>query len=183
MNRKGVKQIIFQCQNEIYGTITESLLYYNYFRKSLEDEGCEFNPYDLSVTKRIIKDSQINVCFHIDYCKLSHNIPEVVGKKATWLKQEYETIFEYGSGEMTIHQGKVHNYLGMTLEYTNSGTVKVSIIDYIDVIIAAFDETDPRGRGIKTSAVPEVLYKVDEDCENLSPDKAKMFHNLVSKTL
>ena len=71
----------------------------------------------------------------------------------------------------------------MTLNYTEGGTVKVSMIDYIDEIIAAFNKADPRGHGIKTSAAPEDLYKVDEDCENLIPDKANMFHNLVAKTL
>ena len=40
---------------------------------------------------------------------------------------------------MTFHQGKVHNYLGMTLDYTKVGTVKVRMIDYIDEIIAVFD--------------------------------------------
>ena len=42
---------------------------------------------------------------------------------------------------------------------------------------------DPSNSGTKSSAAPENLFKVDEDCENLSPDKAKVFHNLVAKTL
>ena len=42
---------------------------------------------------------------------------------------------------------------------------------------------DPSNSGTKSSAAPENLFKVDEDCENLSPDKAKGFHNLVAKTL
>ena len=33
---KGVKQLIVQCQNEIYSTITTSLIYYKNFRKILE---------------------------------------------------------------------------------------------------------------------------------------------------
>ena len=82
---------------------------------------------------------------------------------------------------MTVHQGKVHNYPGMTLDYTEGGTVKFSMIYYIDEIIAAFDKAEPRGRGINTIAVPEDIYKIDEDCENISPYKAKMFHNLVTK--
>ena len=36
-DRKGVKQIIVHFQNEIYGTMTASLIYYNNFRNSLED--------------------------------------------------------------------------------------------------------------------------------------------------
>ena len=62
-------------------------------------------------------------------------------------------------------------------------TVNVIIIDYIDEIIAVFDNSKQIGYGIKTRDAPEDLYKVDEYCEKLSPGKANMFHNLVAKTL
>ena len=84
---------------------------------------------------------------------------------------------------MTFHRGKVHNYLKMTIDYTEGGTFKVSMIYYIDSIIAAFNDSDTRGHGIKTSAAPEDLYKFYEDCENLSSEKANIFHNIVSNTL
>ena len=57
----------------------------------------------------------------------------------------------------------VHNCLIMKLDYTEGGSVKVIVIYYIDEIIAAVDEAEPRGNGINISNVPEVLYKVDED--------------------
>ena len=75
-----------------------SLLCYKKFSKSLEYEGSEFNPYDPCVLNKIIKVSQINVCFHVDYYNLSHKSPQVVVKIITWIKQEYESIFKYGSG-------------------------------------------------------------------------------------
>ena len=34
-----------------------------------------------------------------------------------WFRQEYDTIFEDRSGKMSVSRGKVHEYLGMTLEY------------------------------------------------------------------
>ena len=74
----------------------------------------------------------MTVCFHVYNFKLSHNIPKVVGNTITCLKQEYESIFEDGSVEMTVQRGKIQNYLGMTLIYTEGVTVKVSMIDYID---------------------------------------------------
>ena len=83
--------------------MTASLLYYKNFRKSLQDEGYEFNPYDPCVANNIIKGSHMNVYLHVDDCKLSHNRPKLVGKTITWLKQEYERIFEDGSGEMTVY--------------------------------------------------------------------------------
>ena len=67
--------------------MTARILYYMKFRKSLEDEGYEFNPYDPFVTNKIIKFSQMNVCFRVDYCKLRHKIPKVVGKKIAWIKK------------------------------------------------------------------------------------------------
>ena len=42
---------------------------------------------------------------------------------------------------------------------------------------------DSVNKSTKSSAAPENLFKVDEDLEKLSPDKAKGFHNLVAKTL
>ena len=84
---------------------------------------------------------------------------------------------------MTFHQGKINKYLGMTLDYTEGGTVKARMIDYINAIISTFDKAEPRGRGIKTSAAPYDLYKLDECCEKLSPNKDKIFHNLVAKNL
>jgi hypothetical protein len=52
----------------------------------------------------------MTICFHVDDCKLSHRTPKVMDKMITWLRQEYESIFEDGSGEMTVSRGKVHTY-------------------------------------------------------------------------
>ena len=71
----------------------------------------------------------------------------------------------------------------MTLDYTVSGQVKITMLDYIEEILAAYDKAEPTGHGTKSSAAPDSLFKVNEDCEKLSPEKAKQFHNLVAKTL
>ena len=42
---------------------------------------------------------------------------------------------------------------------------------------------DPNNSGTKSSGAPENLFKVDEDCEKLSLDKAKGLHNLVVITI
>ena len=57
------------------------------------------------------------------------------------------------------------------------------MFDYLDEILEAFDKAAPGAKGIKSSSMPENLYKIDEDCEKLPPEKAKQFHNLVAKTL
>jgi hypothetical protein len=58
-----------------------------------------------------------------------------------WLQQEYESIFEDGSGRMTVRRGRVHKYLGMTLDYTICGQVNILMFDYIN----AFNKAEPKG--------------------------------------
>jgi hypothetical protein len=56
-------------------------------------------------------------------------------------------------------------------------------IDYVDKIITAFDKAEPKGGGMKTSAAPDSIFKVDKSCAKLAQNKAVEFHNLVAKTL
>ena len=183
VDKKGNKTLLVQCQNTIYGTMVASLLYYRKFTKSLTSIGFEINPYDPCVANKIIEGKQMTICFHVDDCKLSHRDSSVNDRMIEWLRQEYESIFEDGSGKMTVSRGKIHTYLGMTLDYTIPGLVKVSMFEYIDEILTAFEKAEPKGAGTKASAAPDNLFKVNEDCEKLSPKKAVQFHNLVAKTL
>ena len=60
-----------------------------------------------------------------------------------WLCQEYEIIFENGSGKMSVSRENIYEYLGMTLDYTVHGQVSTTIISYIEDILAAFDKVEP----------------------------------------
>ena len=183
MDKKGIKQLLVQCQNALYGMMVASLLYYHKFTKSLTDIGFEINPYDPCMANKMIEGEQMTICFHVDDCKLSHRKSKVTDWMIEWLRDKYESIFEDGSGKMAVSRGKIHKYLGMTLDYTIYGQVKITMFDYIDEILTAFEKAEPKGGGTKTSAASENLFKVDKDCEKLEPSKAVEFHNLVAKTL
>ena len=132
INKKGVKQLLLQCHNAIYGTMLASLLYYKKFVKSLLLIGFEINPYDPCIANKMINGKQMTICFHVNDCKLSHHDCKAVNDFIEWLHQEYESIFKDGSGKMMVSQGKVHTYLGMTLDYSTPGQVKISMFDYIE---------------------------------------------------
>jgi hypothetical protein len=118
-DKKGIKQLLVQCQNAIYGTMVTSLLYYQKFTNSLISISFEINPYDPCMANKMIEGKQMTICFHVNDCKLSHCNSKVNDRIIEWLHQEYESIFEDGSGKMTVSKGKVHTYLGMTLDYTH----------------------------------------------------------------
>ena len=71
----------------------------------------------------------------------------------------------------------------MTLDYTVRGQVQITMIDFLDEVLVAFDKAEPKGGGTKTSAAPENLFKVNEYCEKLPHSKTVQFHNLAEKTV
>jgi hypothetical protein len=44
----------------------------------------------------------MTILFHVDDCKLSHLKTKTMDRMIEWLRQEYESIFEDGSGKMTV---------------------------------------------------------------------------------
>jgi len=82
--------------------------------KSLTKQDFKLNPCDGCVTNKIVKGKQITICFHVDYCNISHKCTKVVDAMIKWLRAEYESTFKDGSGVMKVHRGKVHKYLGMS---------------------------------------------------------------------
>ena len=182
-DKKGVKQLLVQHQNALYGTMVASLLYYRKFTKRLTDIRFKINPYDPCVPNKMIDGKQMTICYHVDDCKLSHRRSKVNDLIIKCLRQEYESIFEDGFGNMTVSRGKVHKYLCMTLEYTVCGQGQIKMIDFLHKVLTAFDKAELKGVSKKTSAAPENLFKVNKDCEKLPNSKTVQFHNMVSKSL
>ena len=85
-------------------------------------------------------------------------------------RKEYESIFEDGSGKMNVKRGKVHEYLRTTIDYCEPGKAKVTMLNFVEEILTAFAKADPKSTGTKSSAAPENLFVVNEECEKLSTD-------------
>jgi hypothetical protein len=117
-NKSGQKVLIMECLNAVYGSMVAVMLYYKKLVKSLTKKGFKLNPYNGCVANKTVNGKQITICFHVDDCKISHESTKVVDESIDWLQAKYESIFEDGLGEMKVHRGKVHKYLGMSLGFT-----------------------------------------------------------------
>jgi hypothetical protein len=167
------------------------LLYYRKFADRLDQKKLIKNPYDPCVWNKIIKGKQCTICFHVDDCKISHVKSTVNSGIIAWLRQEYESIFTDNSGKMKVARGKVHVYVGMTLDFTVDRVVKVTMISYVDEIIQTWDkaceESQDGSQQVKhqriSTAAPEDLFKVDDDESKISPAMAKFFHSIIAMTL
>ncbi len=191
-DRKGAKMLLVEFMNAIYGTMIAGLLYYRKFTESLKCMKFIKNSYDPCTWNKVIKGKQCTICFHVDDCKILDVILKVIDNMIAWLHQEYKSIFTDGSGKMKVARGKVHKYLGMTLDFPASKVVKVTMIDYIDEIIEtrnrACKEFDNGFKFVANckriaTAAPEDLFKVDDDALKLSPPEAKSFHSMIAMML
>ena len=75
--KRGVKQFLVHCQTALYGTMVAGLLYHRKFTKSLIDVGFKIDLYNPCVTNKMIDWQQMNICYHVDDCKLSHRRSKV----------------------------------------------------------------------------------------------------------
>jgi hypothetical protein len=112
----------------------------------------------------------------------------VVDDTIDWLRRDYESIFEDGSGEMKVHRGKIHEYLGMTLDFSVKGQVKITMLKYVKDMIDSWDKVSKYDKSKKimkksSSAAPDNLFKIDESAKKLNDVKRASFHNIVAKGL
>ena len=103
-------------------------------------------------------------------CKLSHQDSKVNDEFINTLRDEYESVFEDGSKIMKSSRVKLHDYLGMTLDYSVKGQVKITMLDYINEILEYLDKEEPKSISTKSSSDTLNLFVVDEYCEKLSKD-------------
>ncbi len=94
---------------------------------------------------------------------------------------------------MKIHRSKIHKYLGMSLDFSVKGQCCVTMHDYLDGILEAFNlAVKEHGNGYltfgkqcsKTSAAPDNLFVINEGCEKVAEAASPVaFHMVVAKTL
>jgi hypothetical protein len=180
INSKGQKVLYVCLLNTLYSIMKAALLYYQRFVQDLLSINFIINPYDPCVANKFVKHKQLTVVWHVDDLKVSHRNPAIVTKMADWLKATYERLFDDGSGKMQISRGKIHEYLGMTLDYSTPGQVSIIMIKYIEEILQLYSEHDNNNSTAKTPAA-EHLFKVNEEAPSLTQDQATIFHNFVAK--
>ena len=100
----------------------------------------------------MVQGKQLTVVWHVDDLKVSHVKVAVIAKMADWLKSTRKTLFEDGSGQMQISRGKeVHERLGVTLDFSVTSEVKMTMIPHVKEIARLLS---PRDNSESVSARP-----------------------------
>ena len=174
--QRGKKVLYVEVLRALYGQLVASLLWYKKFRKDLEGKGFVFNPYDACVANRVVDGLQHTVRFHVDDLMSSHVKPQVNDEFDVWLNDMYGK-----HGKVTCTRGPVHEYLGMSFDFSEKGKVLIDMGKYIESMVDEFPvklgEKDtaptPAAENLFAASTGQPLPKADKD----------VFHTYVASLL
>ena len=159
----------------LYGTLRAALLFWRRLSSQLSEWGFEANPYDPCVANKTINGKQCTILWHVDDLKISHEDPEVVTNIIEMIEAEFGK-----EAPLTKARGKVHEYLGMTIDFSTDGKVRFSMMDYVQGIL---DELPDDMDGESATPAASFLFDIDEECEKLDTETAEFFHHNTAKLL
>ena len=204
--KNGTPILYMQLYKSVYGLMRSALLFYRKLRGELESYGFTVNPYDPCVanmmvpkpnagTSRSGEESttvedprsvgeaspdesemvQLTVLWHVDDLKISCVNNLEITKLLLYLKRIYGST-------ISINRGQTHEYLGMTLDYSEDSVFRVTMIPYIDTIMEDFPEEITKSA---PSPYTENLFKTREesDARFLDEDTAAEFRHSVAQLL
>ena len=173
VNIEGNARVLYLRLNKaLYGCVKSALLWYNLFYTTLQQHGFHLNPYDPCVANATFNDRQCTITWYVDDTKISHVDPNVVTK----VIKDIEGHF----GTMKVTRGKVHEFLGMHIDYTMPGSATITMKSYLKEAIR-----DSKLDITRCAATPATrhLFTVDPSSTRLETRDADAFRSVVCKLL
>jgi hypothetical protein len=172
-NKNNQALLYVKLLKAIHGLLKSALLFYRKFVKDFKNCKTPFsiNSYDPCVANVTINGKQMTITWHID----SQVDPFQITKIAAYLAAIY------GNG-LIVHRGKIHDYLGMDLNFATDGIAQVSMITYTSKILTIFPE--PITTSCTTPAAGHLFtVRKESEAKFLPEAQAQAFHHTVAQLL
>ena len=173
---RGQKMIYCKLNVALYGTLKAALLFWRKLTESLKIRGFVINPYNWCIANKTINGKQCTIVWHVDDLKISHVSEDVLDDIIASLKAEYGKV-----GEMTVRRGPVHEYLGMTLDFSQPGKFILDMEKYLEQSVLVDLPEDMNGTA--TSPAAEHLFKTRDNAAKLDKQAADLFHHITAQLL
>ena len=174
---KGKAVIYVVVLRALYGMLISAMLWYQKFRRDLEEIRFEFNPCDPCIANCIIMKKQHTIRFHVDDVMSSHVNKKVNDKFLVWLNKKYGK-----HGEVKATRGKMHDYLGLTFDFRTKGKVRIDMRKYMRKIIEDFKKKYVLNDKA-TSPAANDLFSNNEKSPKIDKEMKEDFHTFVAKGL
>jgi len=173
---KGELVLYVELLKALYGTLRAARLFWEKLTSKLKEWGFTMNPYDACVANKMVNGKQLTVAWHVDDLKVSHVEGEVVSSFIKDMEAEFGK-----EAPLNKSEGKIHDYLGMILDYSTPGELKINMIDYIKTVLHDVPEELIAKRA--TTPASTHLFTVNEENPDLPDDKAEIFVHAVMQLL
>ena len=160
---------IVRLNRALYGCIESARLWYEQLTAFLEDKGFVRNKYDMCVFNRTDEGHQTTLCIHVDDMKITAFSEKCIDA----LTEDILSVYP----ELTVHRGRVHNYLRMIFDYTQPGKCKVTMQGYVDDILKEYACIE----GVEEVPAGTNLFKIDSKAKRLNEALSEEFHSLTAK--
>ena len=167
------KSMIVKLNKALYGCVESARLWYEHLKSVMLRIGYQINPLDQCVFNKFDPSSNVvsTVCFHVDDGLATSPFQSELDILKHEMLQE--------SKEVKFSEGKVHEYLGMKLDFSTDFETEVTMVKYINDILTDLD--------IGTSNAPTPasasLFDIDVDSPALSIPESKAFHTSTAQCL
>lgn len=162
--------MIVRLDKALYGCVESALLWYQHLKATLLKFGFVPSPIDACVYNSGTGKDQMTVCVHVDDLLVTCKSPMKIDNLVNHLINSY--------GEVKVNSGKVHSYLGMTIDFSTDREVKITQEHYVQEILETYHVT---GRAL--TPAQGSLFVIDPDSPALSAANREEFHSRVAKLL
>ena len=169
-NNKGQRRVLVKVLKAQYGCVESGRLWYEHIAKALTEQGFNINPFDKCIFQRKTGDSWTYITLYVDDLMIASDEVNLVDEVISKLTEKYK--------DLTVHRGKVHDYLGMMFDFTKEGEVFISMEAYITEILKGSNITDTADTPASTD-----LFDIEEHSPPLSNKDREIFHRKVAQCL
>jgi len=165
--------MIVKLNKALYGCVESARLWYEHLKSVMFRIGYLINPLDQCVFNKLDSESNVisTVCFHVDDGLATSPLES----ELDILKREMIKEFK----EVKFSEGKVHEYLGMKLDFSTDFETEVTTVKYIVDILTNVDI----GMAAAPTPASASLFDIDVDSPALSIPESKAFHTLTAQCL
>ncbi len=136
-DENGKTVLCVELLKALCGALKAALLFWKLLSKKLVQWGFAINPHDdWCVANKLIDGKQCAILWHVDDLKISHVNAKVVTTILNLLDAKYGQESVGGKrAALTINRGHLHDYLGMTLDYSEPVYAKLNIVYYVNMVL------------------------------------------------
>jgi hypothetical protein len=164
---------IVRLQKALYGSIQAGLLWYKEISEFLHSQDFKSDPKNPCIFAKLDEAGKTLLSLFVDDLKVITTDEKRAAELHTALLAQY--------GAVKMHDGKIHNYLGMQFDYSIPGQCTISMQGYIDKLLQDWDYLLD-GAQVHTPAA-HTLFEVRPGTPPLPEHDREIFHSTTAQIL